>query len=221
MVAETRTRAAVPVAEKYIAQRTQSFTRTHARAMGDFVDQGGTEAEYYERFLNEVTKSKKRWDRDVEQIDADEVMSFLEKRTAKNRLSRVWPAWTEEQESRFVAQYGDPRSVDRGRLESWLDRHAEPQWTGILRGGQEVTIPKLDWELKFHGFLTDPQDGSVPLGMEVRTLGQPEPVVAVPAGLTEGQMAVVERTCRFCARVGASKAGNTRHEGACKDRPSA
>ena len=219
MVTEARQRparrVAAPVAEKYLMQRRQSFTLTHARAMGEHIDTGGTEADYYTRFLEQVEKSRARWERDVEQIDADPNMTFIDKRIAKNRLSRVWPAWTVEQEGRFVSQYGDPRMVDRGRLDTLLNELQTPDWENALREGQPVVVPKSDWERKFYAAITDPQDGSVPLGLNVPTVGQPAP--PPPSGLTDAQKGVLARTCPHCGKVAESAGGNKRHQPSCKD----
>lgn len=169
--APVRTRA--PIAEKYVNMRTQSFTRTHARAMQQWLDGGrGTEEEYFAWFRKEVERSARRWEADCAAIDRDQNLSFREKREEKNKLNRVYPAWTLEQEERFIELWGDPRQVDRSRLESLLTDLESPQWDNALREGQIRSVPKKEWERKFHEAIMNPQDGSVPLFLaaaEVRT----------------------------------------------------
>lgn len=219
----TQVRASVPVAEKYVAQRTQSFTRTHARAMQEWIDTGGTELDYYERFRENMAASEAKWNAAVEQINTDPNMSYREKQEEMHRLTRIWPAWTEDQEERFIRQYGDPREVDRGRLEGFLTDLQSPDWNNAMREGQMRIIPKHEWEKKFYDALVAPQDGSVPLVMEPR-IASPEGSPA-PSGSPQGErkasfLAEVEaRMCAHCGRQGATPGGNKRHEASCKENP--
>ena len=219
MVAETRVRSSVPVAETYIAARTQSFTRTHARAMQEWIDTGGTEEAYYERFLDNVKHSEAKWESSVREIDADPNMNFREKREEKNRLTRIWSAWTMDQEERFIRQYGDPREVDRGRLEGFLTDLQSPDWDNAMRMGQMVVIPKHDWEKKFYAALVSPQDGSVPLMMEARaiTVASPAPQDARKADFLSE---VEARMCAHCGKQLPTPQGTKRHEATCKENPS-
>ena len=158
-------RQSANVVEKYINQRTQAFTRTHARALQQWLDGGrGTEAEYWAEFRREVERSQRRWERDAERIDSDPNMTFREKREEKNRLTRVWPAWSLEQEEAFIKTYGDPHA--NGRLQAAVDELQDDQWYGALREGQPRDVPKHEWERKFYDFLTNPQDGSIPVFVE-------------------------------------------------------
>jgi len=171
----TRPRVAkprVPIAEKYVNMRTTRFTTVHERSMQEWLDTRGTEAGYFEDFRRRLAASEAKWRRDVEQIDADPNMTFIEKRKAKDNLSRIWPAWTMEDEERFIGVYGDPREVDRGALEQFIRNLEEPDWQNCMRQGVMVgALPKSNWELKFHAALVDPQDGSVPLNLDAHILG--------------------------------------------------
>lgn len=163
----------LPVAEKYIAARTQSFTRTHARALQEWLTQRGTEDGYWADFRSRLERSEKSYQRDVDQIDNDPNMSFREKRETKNRLNRIYPSWTVEQEEAFIRTYGAPAEVDRGSLERMLENLQAPVWVGALRGGQPQDVPKHDWEMKFYDCIVNPQDGSVPLVLDARSFLQP------------------------------------------------
>ena len=177
--APVRTRA--PIAEKYIAMRTQSFTRTHAQRLQRWLDDGrGTEADYFAWFRQEVMRTARKWEQDCAAIDRDTNLSFREKRAEKDKLSRVWPSWTLEQEERFIAQWGDPRRVDRGRLEGLLIDLQSPQWDNAMRGGQVQVVEKKEWERKFYDAVANPQDGSVPLYMNATEVAAPAPEVAPP-----------------------------------------
>lgn len=173
--APVRTRA--PIAEKYIAMRTQSFTRTHAQRLQRWLDDGrGSEADYFAWFQQEVMRTARKWEQDCAAIDRDPNLSFREKRAEKDKLTRLWPSWTMEQEERFIAQWGDPRRVDRGRLEGLLIDLQSPQWDNAMRGGQIQVVDKKDWERKFYDAVVNPQDGSVPLYMTVAEVAPPVPL---------------------------------------------
>lgn len=173
--APVRTR--VPVAEKYIAMRTQSFTRTHAQRLQRWLDDGrGSEADYFAWFQQEVMRTARKWEQDCAAIDRDPNLSFREKRAEKDKLSRLWPSWTLEQEERFIAQWGDPRRVDRGRLESLLMDLQSPQWDNAMRAGQIQVVDKKPWERKFYEAVVSPQDGSVPLYMSAAEVPTQSPV---------------------------------------------
>lgn len=147
--------------------RTQSFTRTHARAMQRWIEDGrGTEQDYYAHFRKEVERTTKRWEADCAAIDRDPNLSFREKREEKNKLTRLYPAWTQEQEERFINQWGDPRVNDRGRLETLLIDLESPQWENAMRQGESRIIDKKPWERKFYEAIANPQDGSLPLYMD-------------------------------------------------------
>ena len=172
--APTRVRA--PIAEKYINMRTQSFTRTHARALQAWLNEGrGTEEDYYAWFRKEVDRSAKKWADDCAAIDRDPGMNFREKREEKNKLHRFAPAWDLLQEEAFIRQWGDPRKADRGRLESLLIGLESHLWENAVREGQQVVLDKKPWERKFHEAVTNPQDGSVPLFMDAAEIRVAEP----------------------------------------------
>lgn len=172
--APVRTRA--PIAEKYIAMRTQSFTRTHAQRLQRWLDDGrGSEADYFSWFRQEVMRTARKWEQDCAAIDRDPNLSFREKRAEKDKLTRLWPSWTMEQEERFIAQWGDPRQVDRGRLEGLLIDLQSPQWDNAMRGGQIQVVDKKEWERKFYDAVVNPQDGSVPLYLSAATVAMPLP----------------------------------------------
>ena len=223
VVQAPRVRASVPVAEKYITQRTQSFTRTHAGAMQEWIDTGGSEADYYKRFRENMARTEAKWEEAVRQIDADPNMNFREKRDEKTRLTRIWPAWSEKQEAAFIRVYGDPREVDRGRLEGGLTDLQSPQWDNAMRQGQMRIIPKHEWEKKFHDALASPQDGSVPLALEARAVNPSEP--AAPASkLKDARKArfltdVEARMCAHCGKQLPTSRGTKRHEATCKENP--
>ena len=156
--------ARIRVAEKYVNMRTQSFTRTHARALEEWKNNhAGSEDGYWEDFRRQLGRAEERYNRDLAAIEADVNSTFNEKRVAKNRLRSMYPAWSEEQERRFIEQYGDPRTVDRGTLLSLVESHRGQFWEDALRGGEQKRVEKTAWEMKFYDALVNPQDGSVPL----------------------------------------------------------
>lgn len=172
------------VAEKYVNQRTQSFTRTHAKAMEQYVQQHGTEEGYWEDFKRRRAASEEKWRRDTAAIDNDPNMTFMQKRVAKNRLSRIFPAWDEEQERRFIEQYGDPRVVDRGNLMRLLEMHQAETFDSAIRGGNPVEVTKHNWEKKFYEALVAPRDGSVPLALDVPSVAPSTPSAGSPASFS-------------------------------------
>lgn len=178
-------RARIPIAEKYVNMRTTSFTTAHERAMQEWLDTRGTESGYFEDFRKRLEASEAKWRRDVAQIDADPNMTFIEKRKAKDNLSRIWPAWTMEQEERFIATYGDPRLVDRNALEQIIRNLEEPDWQNCMRQGVMVgALPKSNWEVKFYDALVNPQDGSVPLNLHAPNITAPAQTTA-PVAIAE------------------------------------
>lgn len=175
MVSIAPPRVRVAIAEKYVNMRTQSFTRTHARAVQEWIDSGRDEDSYWQTFRERMEQSERKWKRDVAQIDADPNMTFLEKRKAKDRLARIWPAWSQEQEDNFIRAYGDPRLVDAGGLQSLLAGLQDPDWQNAMRGGVVTTVAKHPWETKFYDALTAPRDGSVPVFSSAAVVGAPPP----------------------------------------------
>ena len=175
------------IAEKYINIRTQNFTRTHARAMQQWLNDGrGSEEDYYKQFRADVERSTKKWEADTAAIDRDPHMSFREKREEKNKLHRMAPSWDLLQEERFIQQWGDPRLKDRGRLETLLIDLESPSWENALRQGEMRVIEKKPWERKFYEAIINPQDGSVPLYMDaadIRVSDTPPTYSGVPAAM--------------------------------------
>lgn len=171
-------RVRAPIAEKYIAMRTQSFTRTHQLRLQRWIDESrGTEAEYFAWFRQEVNRMARKWEQDVAAIEGDPNLSLSAKQAERNKLTRLWPSWTLEQEERFIAQWGDPRNVDRGRLEALLIDLQSPQWDNAMRAGQMQVVNKTEWQRKFYGAVVNPQDGSVPLYMNAADI-TPAPSVS-------------------------------------------
>lgn len=212
------------VAEKYVNQRTQSFTRTHARRMEQFLSgTGGSEDDYWEQWSDDLARSIERWTRDVAAIDSDANMTFVQKREAKNRLVRLWPSWGIEQEERFIAQYGDPRLVARGRLETLVSELQGPTWRNALREGALVEVPKAAWEQHFYDALVNPQDGSVPLALDAVDLTPPgasrppapigdivlpgEAVEEVDPKMLRARVEAARRICPYCYEVMGRKPG--------------
>lgn len=214
------------VAEKYVNMRTQMFTRTHAKSMQQFMDLTGEgEDAYWERWREDYTKSEERWVRDVEQIDSDPNLNFMQKREAKNRLNRMFPAWTMEQEERFIRQYGDPREIARGQLEAAIDELAGPTWRNAMREGTNTEVAKTAWELHFHDALVNPKDGSVPVMLDAHLLAAPptgrsgdaigdivlagEDPANVDPELLRARRQAAAKICPYCYRQFANKPNRT------------
>ena len=162
------------IAEKYVNMRTQSFTRTHARSMQQFLDSTGQDEEaYWARWNDDFKRSESTWLNAKTQIESDPNLNFMQKREALNRLTRLYPAWTMEQEERFIRQYGDPREVARGRLEGAIDDLTGPTWRSALRQGTLTEVAKTAWELHFYEALVNPRDGSVPMALDAAILRAP------------------------------------------------
>lgn len=215
------------IAEKYVNMRTQMFTRVHAKRMQQFLDTtGGTEDDYWARWDDDLKKSEARWQKDVDQIDRDANMSFIQKRDAKNRLNRLYPAWTMEQEERFIREYGDPREVARGRLESALDDLTGATWRNALREGTLTEVAKTPWEMHFYEALVNPRDGSVPVALDAVLLHSPAHPESVPpigditfAGeedvdpkLLRARREAAAKVCPFCYAPFARKPGRAHLE---------
>lgn len=207
------------VAEKYVNMRTQSFTRTHARRMQQFLNTTGeSEGAYWARWADDLAKSDAAWKRDTAQIDADPNLNFMQKREARNRLTRLYPAWTVEQEQRFIRQYGDPREVARGRLEGAIDELTGPTWRNALREGTMTEVAKTAWEMHFLEALVNPRDGSVPVALEAALLSRRDAVPPVEDITFPGEEQVdpklmrarrdaAARVCPYCFVVMARKPG--------------
>ena len=159
--------ARIRIAEKYVNQRTGSFTRTHARAMEEWKGaHSGSEDGYWEDFRRQVARAEERYQRNLRGIEDDQNTSYAEKRVLKNRLRSLYPAWTAEQEQKFIEVYGDPRTIDRGSLLGLLEGLRGQVWEDALRGGEQRRVEKQPWEMKFYDALVNPQDGSVPLAID-------------------------------------------------------
>lgn len=225
----------VRVAEKYVNQRTASFTRTHAVAMQEWKSaHGGSEDGYYEAFRANVARADARYHRELAAIEADINTSYSEKRVLRGRLRTVYPAWTMEQEQKFIEVYGDPREGDRGTLMALLEGLKGPTWEDAMRGGELRRVEKQPWELKFYEALVNPQDGSVPLMLDAATIppamggsppagdsrGTPRPQLESPAAVSDNPEiqkmaeAFVKNICPVCLKP--QKKLNSVHVEACR-----
>jgi len=190
------------MAEKYIIQRTQSFTRTHAKPMKEWLDAGrGDEAAYYAEFRKTVDRSERKWRADVAQIESDTQATFREKRVQLSNLNRVEVSWTPEQETAFINVYGDPRDLDRGRLEAQITELQDTHWNA-LREGQMQLVPKTPWQRRFHAALMAPEDGSVPLGggqvvLPYPSNRQPDDAASVPVAAAPAFVVVPSRVSGY------------------------
>ena len=173
--------AALNVAEKYINQRTQEFTRRHAKRMQEFLDTrpGATEEQYYTAFRAEAATASKTHAQLRERIESDTTLSFREKQSELNRAGDpASPYWDQNREDRFIATYGDP--MQDTRIYGLLEDHKHPTtFLNATREGGQVTVPKVPWERKFYEALVNPQDGSLPLQLPgqpaTETSDTPEP----------------------------------------------
>ncbi len=210
------------IAEKYVNMRTTMFTRTHAKRMQQFLDSNGPDEDaYWTRWADDLARSETAWKRDVAQIENDPNLNFMQKREAKNRLNRLYPAWTAEQEERFIRQYGDPREIARGRLEAAIDALAGPTWREALREGALTEVAKTPWEMHFYEALVNPRDGSVPVALDAALLRAPSHAESAPpigditfAGeehvdpkLLRARREAAARVCPFCFRSFERKPG--------------
>ncbi len=190
-------RPRIPVAEKYINMRTTRFTTAHERAMQEWLDTRGTEDGYWTEFKKRLAASEAKWRKDIEAIDRDPNMSFIE---------------TLKDEESFIGTYGDPREIDRGALEQLVRNLEDPDWQNCMRQGQMVgALPKTVWEQKFYDALVNPQDGSVPLMMDAVSLGAVRGASSHPAAPSITEVSVdpeiqkmaeefAKNVCGFCKK---------------------
>lgn len=180
--------AARNAAEKYINQRTQEFTRRHAKRMQEFMDTrpGATEEQYYTAFRAEAAAAAKNHAQLRKRIDGDTTLSFREKQAELNRAGDpASPYWDQNREDRFIATYGDP--MQDTRIYGLLEDHKHPTtFLNAMREGTQVEVKKVPWEQKFYEALVNPQDGSVPLrvpgqsGVLLEASDAPEPQAEEP-----------------------------------------
>ena len=220
------------IAEKYINQRTQSFTRTHARSMQEWKDaHGGSVDGYFDDYRKRMDRMEQKYLDAAAKIDANPAMTYRDRIKEKDALPRIYPAWTAEQERAFISQWGDPREVDRSRLNDLLDALRSTVHVGARRVAPtgdpyETDIPKTEFEMLFYDALVNPQDGSVPLALEVPSFraapSGPQPSAAigqVSADPTIQRMAeeYAKNVCPFCKQHFGRL--NKNHTDKCKANP--